>query len=392
MTLRVLMTARDAGAAFHLIEIANAARRRGDIALDFATQEPATRYFRAAGIATRPVDLPSASRPDTPEGAALLRAARQLIDETRPEMLLSGLSTPFDAGIDEAAVAAFDGPSFVMQDFWGEANLMFGKPADLYLALDEEGVRLSAERHGLAATVVGSPRHSAYADLDLAGIRAKERRRLGISPDTTVFGFFGQALHALEGYRRTLRRFVEAVLAQERPCAVFYRPHPRESAEEGRWTYDLLRASGVRCVLGDAVKVEHALLACDVVCSMFSNCSYDVAYLNYFSPAPLITPVSLFFDADIVAYFRRMVRLAEFPYLKTGLVKAVREAGDLAGALAEAAAPADRARHWRNARSLADPSKAADRVLDAILARRRGAARPSPAAMRPTGLGPAADR
>ena len=112
---------------------------------------------------------------------------------------------------------------------------------------------------------------------------------------------------------------------------------------------------------------EHSLLACDVVCSAFSNCTYDVAYLNYFSDKPLISPVALFFDRGIVDYFHRMVRLAEFPYLKAGLVMAVRQEADLAGSLARAATPEEKALSWQRARKLADPAAAPMRVLDAIL-------------------------
>jgi hypothetical protein len=129
-----------------------------------------------------------------------------------------------------------------------------------------------------------------------------------------------------------------------------------------------LRSAGVVAIQTGTRDVEHCLLACDVVCSAFSNCTYDAAYLNYFSRRPLITPVSLFFDAEIVSYFRRMVRLAEFPYLKAGLVKVVRESDHLTVALTEAAGEEDKQRYWQRARStLADPARAPSRVLEEIL-------------------------
>jgi hypothetical protein len=363
----LLITARDAAASLHLIEIAREATRRGDFSIEIATQRPATRYFRNAGIRTHELDLPPATGRDTAEGASLMKAAEDIIRRTRPQSVLCGLSTPFDGGIDEAITASFQGPKFVMQDFWGEANLLFGKKADLYFALDAEGVRLSNERHGIAAMSVGSPRHSAYRAMDIPSIRKSVRERLGIAPEAVALGFFGQALHAIDGYRRTLEVWADAVASLPHPCMVIYRPHPREQADDISWSRQRLSSFGTPCIVTDDGDVEHSLLACDVVCSAFSNCTYDVAYLNYFSSEPLITPVALFFDQGIVEYFHRMVRLAEFPYLKAGLVMAVRQGADLAHALSEAATADMKSVMWQRARKLADPVASPALVLNTIL-------------------------
>jgi hypothetical protein len=114
-------------------------------------------------------------------------------------------------------------------------------------------------------------------------------------------------------------------------------------------------------------KVEDALLACDVTGSAFSNCTYDVAYLNYYSPEPLITPVSLFYEQDVVEYFRRIVRLEEWPYLKSELVLPVFERSKLADVLVQASQRATKEKFWRAARGrLLSPHDSARRALDAI--------------------------
>jgi hypothetical protein len=369
LSVRVLITARDAAAALHLIEVVRAAAGHRDLALTIVTQSPATRYFQSAGFEVEALDLPLARERDAAEGRALVSAAREIVARLRPDILLCGLSTPFDGGIDEAVLAVYSGPSLVLQDFWGEANGFFGRKGDLYLALDDEAVRLSRERHNVAARVVGSPRHAAYARLDIRALRAAVRKDLSADSEVTVFGFFGQALHGLEGYRRTLIAWAEAVKRHPTPSMTIYRPHPREKPAEVDRTIALLRDAGLDSTVFAETDVEHALLACDVVCSAFSNCSYDAAYLNHFSDGPLITPVSLFFDAEIVGYFRNMVRLAEFPYLKAGLVIPIRTAADLPRQLAFAAMPEGKRRCWEGARRLPNPAEAPQRVLDAILDR-----------------------
>lgn len=374
MTYRLLITARDASAALHLIEIAKTANSHPVFEVEVATQMPATSYFLNAGIVTHALDLKSAITPDSPEGDELLLAARKLVSDFQPDAVLCGLSTPFDGGIDEAMVAIYSGPRFVMQDFWGEANLFFGEKADLYFALDDEAVRLSKERHLVSADVVGSPRHSAYSTMDVSLISLQERQRLDISAETTVIGFFGQSLHNLEGYRRTCSAWIEAVVGQLGPCIALYRPHPRESKQEINWTFGRLNRTGVRCIMSDVQEVEHALLTCDVVCSAFSNCTYDVAYLNYFSEKPLITPVSLYFDPEVISYFERIVKLTEFPYLKSGLVLTARDSNQLFETLASAATPSEKKRYWENAQQLANPAKASARVLGRILTAINGTA------------------
>jgi hypothetical protein len=62
-----------------------------------------------------------------------------------------------------------------------------------------------------------------------------------------------------------------------------------------------------------------------------------------------------------------MVRLAEFPYLKAGLVMAVRHEADLADTLARAATAQEKTLSWQRARKLPDPAAAPMRVLEAIL-------------------------
>lgn len=366
MQYKILLTARDPAAALHLIEIAKCSRKFDDFHIDIVTQQPASRYFEEAGFLTTIVDLPPAKEMPSIEGENLLQKSRDLIDYFKPDAVLSGLSTPFDGGLDEAITAVFRGPKFVMQDFWGEANQFFGARAQLYFALDDEAVRLSEIRHGLNAVSVGSPRHSAYQSMDINAIRARERRRIGASKDTTVVGFYGQALHWVKGYRNTLNAWVDAMINQGGEYKALYRPHPRENEDDILWTIQRFKDAGMICVICEGQDVERSLLACDVVCSAFSNCTYDVAYLNYFSTVPIITPVSLFFDPEIIDYFHKMVKLDEFPYLKSGLVLPIYDVRDLTSVLASAGSKHMKEKYWYAAKRLPSPIESPEIILNHI--------------------------
>lgn len=360
------MTARDVAAALHLVEIYRAARSGGEVEIEVFTQMPATEYFRRAGCEGGSLDIGIARTRQDPQADVLLEAARRMIDRVRPDAVLCGLSTPRDGGIDEAVLATFDGPSFVFQDFWGEANGFFGKKADVYLALDAEGVRLTQQRHDIEAIEVGSPRHSAYVNLNVFEMRERMRKKMPFAEKSVVYGYFGQALHFLNGYRRTVDAWVDAVRRQPADAIVMYRPHPREQREDVSWTIDRFTAAGLRVVVLDKDPVEYALLSCDVVCSAFSNCTYDAAYLSRFSSAPLFTPISLFFDEEVILYFKDMLKLEEFPYIKGGLVLPVHDVASLSDILARASTASEKQSYWSAAQKLKHPSRAPGLVLDAI--------------------------
>lgn len=367
MTTRLLITARDVAAALHLVQIALASRADDRYEVVIAAQQPAARHFIEAGLPIREVPALKAASADCDEAAQLRAIARELLAEHAPDAVLVGLSTPFDAGLDEAVLAEARVPTILFQDFWGEQNLLLGKPADLVLAVDDEAGLLNFERFGIRSRVVGSARHAAYAALRIADIRRDVRSRLGIDPGESVVGFFGQALHQLPGYARTVEAFVEALASVPVPFRLIVRPHPREDATQRQMTQELFRRSGIVPLVDTEGPVESALVASDVVCSLFSTCTYDTAYLNRFSPAPVAVPISMLFDAEIDTYCRQHVNFETFPYHRTGVVLSVHDRRELAPTVIRALDPSCRRQVWLSARdNLPDPGTAPARALASI--------------------------
>jgi hypothetical protein len=370
----LLVSARDPAAAFQLAAFCEAARDDPRFRLAVVAQQPALAILRARGIEVRALPFVYARDADGAEGHALLALADEVLAETRPDVLLCGLSSPGEGGIDEALLARRSAPAFVMQDFWGEQNGFFGRGPDAVFVLDEIAAALSRARHGTPALVTGSPRHGQYGHLDLAATRRAVRGRFGIDPVAPVVGLFGQHLHDRPGYRRTLAAWVEAGLGMPGETRFLYRPHPRELPGERAETLSWLAEAGLAVATLDEATTEEALVACDAACTVFSNCAYDAAYLNYFSPAPLVTPMMLLFDAEMASLYASLAHHDELPYLSQGLVVAVRERAALGAALAEAIGGEGKGRTWRAARqSLPDPSLAASRMADALHAAATGA-------------------
>jgi len=364
--IRLLVSARDVAAALHLTQVVRAALRDERFHVHVVAQEPALGHFAAAGLDAHPVKACAAKSLDSAEAVELLGIAKRLLDETRPDVLLAGLSTPFDAGIDEALLAEAQVPTLLFQDFWGEQNLILGHGADRVLSIDTEAARRNMIRFGTESIVVGSPRHAAYADIDLTGVRKRLREQAGTG-ERPVLGFFGQALHRLEGYGRTVRGFIDAVAAVRPQPFVFVRPHPRETAEQRGRTAAMFGGLPFPTRVEDSGPVETMLVACDVVCSLFSTCTYDTAYLNRFSAHPVAVPVSMLFDEEIATYMRQHVNFETFPYHTAGIVRAVYEEAKLAPVLQAATEELTRRQVWKAANDfLPDPKDAPRRVLDRV--------------------------
>lgn len=367
MTIRLLMTARDVAAALHLVQIAKRCQSDPRFELIIAAQQPAARHFVEAGLAVREVP-PMMARTSDGEQADMLRAtARQLLLDVAPDAVLVGLSTPFDAGLDEAVLAVADVPTILFQDFWGEQNLILGRAANLLLAVDLEAAKLNQARFGISSQIVGSARHAAYVQMDIGGIRQRVRSRLQVQSDDMVIGFFGQALHHLPGYARTLECFIDALQSVQKPFKLIVRPHPREDETQRRKTEAMFLASGIAASFDVEGSVESSLVACDVVCSLFSTCTYDAAYLNRFSSEPIAVPISMLFDSEIEAYCRQHVNFSSFPYHVNEVVLPVFQINALTETIEQSMQPQRRADIWSNAqRHLPDPARAPQNVLNEI--------------------------
>lgn len=367
MAIKLLITARDVAAALHLIQVANAARADKRFQVQIAAQQPAARHFLDAGFEVQLIEPLSTRSAQTAEAVELRSVARRLLSAAAPDAVLAGLSTPFDAGLDEAVLLESRVPTVLFQDFWGEQNLLLGKGADLVLAVDDEAVLLNKKRYGIDSCKVGSARHAAYRALDIAGIRQRARAELGIAANECLIGFFGQALHQLPGYARTVQHFVNALASLPTAVRLLVRPHPRENAEQRKATEALFIKSGLNLAPPLEGPVENALIACDVACSLFSSCTYDAAYLNRFSAAPVAVPLSMLFDQEIVTYCEQHVNFETFPYHRSGAVLAVHDPLQLASVLAQSMQASTHQLVWRNAHAhLADPAAAPQLALDKI--------------------------
>jgi hypothetical protein len=368
--MRLLLSARDPGAADHLRVIAQRAVDGWDADVTLVAAPPALGLWQAAGWPVEPFGADAVVRPSPSAVTPLLREASRILERVRPDAILVGLSHFNEAGVDEAFLACSGGlPTFAMQDFWGDVNWCLGAPARLYFVIDAEAARLTWERHRLRSEVVGSPKHMTYARLDALALRRVTRRRHGLDASKTVVGYFGQPLHELAGYRTTMTAFARAAARAFPNAVLLYRPHPRETPEMIAASRQHLADAELPLVLGEGGGAETWLAACDVVCSCYSTCCYDSLFLSRYASRPMAAVVYLLFDPEVQQHAQKVNGFATLPPVRQGLARCVEHPDDLESVLAEAASAEARWLTWRRARGfLPDVLGSADRILRRIRA------------------------
>lgn len=313
---KILVSARDVGAAINIIEIVKLADHDPNFELFLYIQPPASTYFQLNDLSFELVPHIIVKQSEYEKGKVLLNYARNILEKINPDVILCGLSTPGDAGIDEALIAVAKNkiPTVVMQDFWGEINDFFGVCADYYFCLDQEAKRLTEERNVCEGIVIGSPRHSWYKSLNLDQLRKELREESGLLDKNLVIGLFGQSLHHIPGYEETLAELLTLISEVQPAAQIVYRQHPRESEDNALMTRNLFERAGVPFRLVNHKKVEYSLIMCDAVCSILSNCLYDASYLNFFSSTPFITPIAICYKEDILKHLNNFNMINASPY------------------------------------------------------------------------------
>lgn len=364
--LTLLVSARDPAAAFHLGALCLQAQTDPRFIVRIVAQDPACKILRGLGLEVTEVPAIRAHQKGDVAALELIDWADKVIALYRPDLMLCGLSSPSDGGIDEALLAKCSVPTFLMQDFWGEQNLFFEAGADVLFSLDEDALALNAKRWNAHSVVTGSPRHGCYGSLDSLALRLQVRHELGVVNGRSLVGFFGQPLQRFSGYRRTLEVLANACKQLEMPVDVAYKPHPRETRRDIEETMQWFAAADIHVKVMRECTTEASLAACDVVCTVFSNCAYDAAYLNRFSPAPLVVPILMLFDRELLDFYSEVTEVASLPYISKQLALPVWSDAEMVHTLVTALGDDLRAQIWANARVLPDPSMASKRILDAL--------------------------
>lgn len=264
--IRLLLSAHDFGGGLGIGRIAEAAASDHRFKIDLVADGPAAELFRKRGLAVTTVD---AGRAENKASASqLIALARDVLAKLNPDVVLVALSGP-EAGLDEALLAAVTPPvpTFALQDYWGDVNMTLGCAAATYFVVDSFAAELTRARCGSEAVVVGSVKHADYGQRNAFRERQAARARLGIEPERSLVGFFGQPLWSVAGYAETIASFAAAIARQAPQAIAVYRPHPTEKQADLQRIHELSGAARNWRIDGCG-DVEHMLSAADLAASV----------------------------------------------------------------------------------------------------------------------------
>lgn len=365
--VRVLLSARDPGAAAQIREAAPALRADGRLTVSVAASGAAFDILQTVGERPARFALPDGSIHVPPGGdpAALLAAADALLRRLDPDALVVGISS-LGVGIDEALLARAGGrPTFALQDYPGDANSIDGAFAGLYFVRDEAAGRLTRERFGVRTLPVGSLRHAAYARLDVPALRAEARARIGGRPDQAVIGFFGQPAD-IPGHEAAFEHLARALAGRHPRPLVLLREHPKSPARREAHRKTLARLGLPVHDASEEALAEPWLAACDLVTTCFSHCAMDYAYLSARSPEPLGAVLFLLTTPEVRAFMRDYTGLAAPDGVAQGLGRVAEAPGDVGPLLQDLLSPEGRGAF--HASSLGLPREATlDRIVAAVV-------------------------
>jgi hypothetical protein len=366
--VRVLLSARDPGAAAITRTVAPALRSAPGLDVTVAASGPAWDALAAAGLRPLRFALPDGSAHVAADAdpAALLEAGAALLGRVDPDVVIVGISS-LGVGLDEALLARAGGrATFALQDYPGDANAISGARAATYFVRDEGAARLTRERWGVATVPVGSLRHAPYATLDVARLRGETRARIGAGPGETVLGFFAQPPD-VPGHEAAFAHLTEALARLPAKPLVLLREHPKHpQAAVARAA--ALRRTGAR--VHDATAdpaAEPWLAACDVVTTCFSQCSMDYAFLSAWSPEPLGSVLFLLTSEDTRRFLRDYAGMVRPDGVDAGLGRMAERPEDLADLLERARGPEERSAFHAASRSLPREARL-DAIVDAVQA------------------------
>lgn len=357
---RLLVSARDPGAAAHLAAIVAEANRCRDLDVSVIAAEETYPIFCDVGVKARKIN--------SSVGEESLTSARSIVESVRPDAVLVGLSGP-ERGIDEAIIAVADSaiPTYALQDFWGDVNPGFGVLPRVYFVVDEDAVPPTAERAPQARIiVVGNVRYAAYGTaVDPVDMQFQSRRRLGATDMDIVIGFYGQGHIDIPGYWAMLASFGDAIANTYPRAIAFYRPHPKENEDIKNRSLSILRSRGANFRQDIFDSVEESVTSCHVLATWFSSCGTTQINLSRFSREPLGVVLYLNTNPELQSWYNRYNHIPTLPLADFAVV-AERES-DVVNALTNALAATMRWRLWRSIHDrLPNPNGSIDMVLDTI--------------------------
>jgi len=368
--MRLLVSARDPGAALSIFEVIKQIKYFQQITLSVFAMEPAFGIFQGLGVQVNKVDCKPATSGNSQNPLQLHREAKSILEKNKPDALLVGLSGP-DAGIDEALLAQASKsrlPSYAIQDFGGDVNLTFEQPADTYFVLDDSAGDLTRKKVNAKVVVVGSVKHSSYHLIDIEGLRSQFHNKISCQENDHVITFCGQPLWHLESYRENLEKLALVVSESNQDTILLYKPHPKETVQDAAMALDIVKKHHRNSKLEKELATETLLARSDLLCSSFSLAGLDQVFLNRAASKPLGITAFVLMAEGLLRWYRNFTKHDEAMPGMAEFAEVVLSQEGLRTSIDHSRNPAYRRQRWLNIiEKLPDPTNSSKLVVSHIL-------------------------
>ena len=191
MKNKIIVSMRVSGAATHLIELVRYLKKDRRFDTTIVAQNPASNFLKSNKIDFIDLALNTSKSIDSRLSKKIIKKAHELIKVIKPKLIICGLSTPFDGGIDEAFYLTSNKiPCFVYQDQWGENNSFFGKSADYYFVLDKLAKKINTKhRPDSKNIIVGPLKYKKFEDIDLVNEKKKKKKFFDFDDSKIIITF-----------------------------------------------------------------------------------------------------------------------------------------------------------------------------------------------------------
>jgi hypothetical protein len=313
--MRVLITARDAGAARQNLAFAeNCLEQNRVVEFMGLVEGPAIDLFKHVKFTHTCFDCQSNNKQRSAIGDIT-----QIINEFKPDFVMVGLSF-LGEGIDELVRQLCQRKNIkcgVIQDYWGYLGGFDIKSLpDIFFVLDQEANHLTTQKTNNSANCIisGSPKHEAYKNkLDIW----MAQKPLEYHEDKSIV-FIGQPSE-IAGIFDNFKIFVSALKHVQGSFKIFYKPHPADMAYLPQYEKVLASQKKNYEIIDNNVDVEAVLCQADIVVTCFSTSGLDHNYLQLYAAHPLGELVYLTVGKELLGFIEQVVGIANIPGAKSGM-------------------------------------------------------------------------
>lgn len=346
----VLISARDPSSSKSLLIVAKKLLLNRLFKVTFFLQEPAYSFFEEN------LELNEFTKVYKFKKKKIEQECYFLLKNLKPDTVLTGISGP-DDGIDEVLLKLahqMQIRTYSIQSFWGHINKNLGHTAKCIFVVDKFSKAETKKLTDAKLVITGCPFYENYKNINVEETLRKVHKN-DVNNKLKI-GFYSQPLFKIDGYKETIKIFTKQIKNLNLQTIINYRPHPKDTNIQTKWTLCELKKSG-HFVKLDNMILEESLICCHACISIFSLCAHDLQQLNVRSIKPLGIPIFLMYNAKLFKWYKNYSNLKINPMVLNEKAILIKNENEIKSSLLKANNQNERLIYWQRMKENLNSSK-----------------------------------